>query len=847
LLCAGITLLALWPARHLQAGGSGLNTVVIVNQNSTNSVALGNYFCERRQVPPDNLLRITWPGVNTSWTGDQFQTNLLNPLLQMLANRQLTNQVDYVVLSMDIPYQVVYGTAYNSTTAALFYGLKSNQGLDLQLSTNSYAASEAIFAQAKPATASGPSFLAVMLTSTSLAQAKHLVDQGVAGDGSFPNQPVLLAKSSDSYRNIRFYEFDNATFNTRITGDYSVLRTNADSPWGQTNLFGYQTGLAYFGVSSNTFVPGAMADSLTSYGGLILGGNDQSNLLTFINAGAAGSYGTVAEPSPSPERFPNPQNYFYQARGFSLAECYYQSLNQPLLGLIVGEPLSAPFAQPGSGQWTGVASNAVLKGTAQLTVSFAASDTNHPLQQVDLFVDGKYVQTLTNLAPQAGNVLTLTLNGFPLTYTVPANATLASVAAGVGGALSDPLVTNTAQVAAAVYGDRIELHSLATNLPATSFGFTDGQASNWSRRFYRAVPLLSGTPQPVVTLSAPSATAGCALRISRGVAPYVLQASTDLKQWTPVVTNFAAGNLPTTTSSSAGNAGLLTTFVRASRSVFMDSPALGYESFGVGGGIGLGTWLQLNVTKTNGVAVTVAVTNQSSSATIMDLVQQFLGVINSTPPLQGSDGLLAQDVSAGWFGAANFNVYARSPGLQASLLRVQLTSSGDLTPTPGGLVALNGNLSDLQPRNHLQLSAGAASINLNLPLNTALLTDGFHNLAAVAYEGTHVRTQTRTTIPVQIQNSSLSATSSFLDLVDPAPAQRTYHLRVVANTNAVSAIRLFSTGGLTAKVLNQSATTFTINGSFLGPGLHPFYALIDPPVGPSYRTDTRWVRLVSGP
>jgi hypothetical protein len=43
---------------QVRAGGSGLNTVVIVNQLSTNSCELGNYYCERRGVPPENVLRI---------------------------------------------------------------------------------------------------------------------------------------------------------------------------------------------------------------------------------------------------------------------------------------------------------------------------------------------------------------------------------------------------------------------------------------------------------------------------------------------------------------------------------------------------------------------------------------------------------------------------------------------------------------------------------------------------------------------------------------------------------------------------------------------------------------------
>src|SRR5438105_4660168 len=140
-------------------GGSGLNVVVVVNQNSTNSVQLGNYYCEKRQVPPQNLLRISWPGNNISWTNSDFNSYLLNPLNAMIASRQLTNQIDYVVLCMDLPFHVFQGgtslmVGDNSITSALFYGFKTDLPA-VQLgnpsscnlptaSTNSYAASESV-------------------------------------------------------------------------------------------------------------------------------------------------------------------------------------------------------------------------------------------------------------------------------------------------------------------------------------------------------------------------------------------------------------------------------------------------------------------------------------------------------------------------------------------------------------------------------------------------------------------------------------------------------------------------------------------------------------------------------
>jgi len=982
-------------ASRAYAGGSGLNTIVIVNQLSSNSCEVANYFCERRQVPPENVLRINWPGGNTTWTSNDFQITLLNPLFAMLAARQLTNQADYVVLSMDLPFQTLNGTLPNGTTSVLFYGLKLDSGPGWQGITNSYSGSEQIFARAKPASASGYSFLSTMLTANTVAQAKALIDQGVASDGTFPAQTVMLAKSSDSTRNIRYKAFDNAVFNTRFGRNYSVQRTNSDSIWGQTNLLGFETGLANLSLSPKTFIPGAMADSLTSYGGLIFGPNGQVTALDFVGAGAAGSYGTVTEPSAVAAKFPDPQNYFYQSRGFSLAECYYQSIFQPYEGLIVGEPLAAPCQRPGSGQWLGVSSNALLSGTAQPSLQFTSPDGQHSLQQVDLFTDGKYWRTLTNLAPQAGNVLTVTLNGYPLNYTVPTNSTLATLATNLAAALNAPAYTNITKTAAFVHGDRIELHAASTNSAADPFFFTDTTAGG-SPRFYRAVylspptvPVLSALGrdssgafrlhvearaampcvlqastdlrnwQPLLTnlLGGPmdfvdpaaagypkrfyrvaasvpdnrprlsalgrTQTGGFKVRVQSPAAPFSLDASSDLVHWTSLVTNQTAGTLdledtafanfarrfyratarpqpaPTSTptvsevrslanglllrvdgatnayiiqvstdlihwsplstnlslgkaqlaaSAAKGAAQALSTSVTASRGVFLDSVANGTRSVSVNGIMSVGTWLQLTVTKTNGARVNVGVTNQIVTATILDLLNQFTNAINSSLALQGTDGLVAEDLAPGWFGASGFNLRVRGTGQDAAGIKVLLSApASSLVLNLTGEVALNQNFSDLQPRNQLYLTAGATNLALSFPLDTTALPDGYHQLTAVAYEGSHVRTQTRTTLPIRVQNSSLTATLTPLDVSGTASVQGTYHFQVAANTNNVTAIRLFSTGGQLDVVTSQPSATFTVNGTSLGVGLHPFYAVVETAAGLSYRTDTRFVRLTAGP
>jgi len=775
----GLALL-FFSAGELFAGGSGLNVVVVVNQNSTNSVQLGNYYCERRCVPPQNLLRINWTGGNTTWAQSDFDTNLLNPLVAMLSSRGLTNQVDYVVLSMDIPYQVTAADGINSTTAALFYGFKTDDctsdcpegipGCNLPAaSSNSYAFSEGIFRQTPPIAASSNSWLVTMITSSNLCQAQAIIDLGVASDGAFPTQTVWLAKTSDLARNVRYLEFDDAIFDARVAGDFSILRTNSDAPYGLTNLLGYQTGLMQFNIVSNAFVPGAIADSLTSYGGLLYeSSGGQTTLLAFMNAGACGSYGTVTEPCNWPQKFPSPQDYFYQARGFSLAECYYMSLANPYQGLIVGEPLAAPFARPPVGAWVNLPANSGLSGITNLTLQCTASTSNHPIQQVDFFLDGTWLQTLTNIPPAAGNQLYVAINGGTTNYLVPSNATIASIASG----LADVLQSKAQAVA---YGDRIGLQ------------FTD--------------------------------------------------------------INTPGAQIPVSVSTAIGSASGLTTFVAASRTNFLDSVAYGFCNFVITNAPQTNDYLQITITKTNGTEVTLSVTNPPGNTSTPGLIQLLISAINTNASLMAADGLVAEDfidytvyqnppVNGG-----EFNLYAQTAGWPASQIQVAFSGSADLVISPGGTQALNQNASDLQPRNHLYVTAGVTNLSFTFPLDTTALADGSHELTAVVYEGSHVRTQARVSQNVCVQNTPLSATFTTLAGAANTVLNFTLLFSVAANTNTISTIELFTTGGSAGVVSNLSSAMFTVAATNLGIGLHPFCAVVTRSDGKQYRTATEWIRL----
>lgn len=770
----------MFPVIHMaRAGGSGLNVIVVVNQNSTNSVQLGNDYCEARGVPPQNYLRITnWTGGSVNWYGSDFTNDLLNPLLAMVASRGLTHQAQLVVLSMDIPYRVVSGDAQNSTTSALFYGFKTNtapvSGIATcslpDYSSNSYAYSEMPFSQALPNTAATNAFLAIMLTDTNLAYAENTLARAVAADETQPTQTVWLAKTSDEARNVRFTEFDNSVFENQVIGNDSVTRITTDST-SFTNLSGLQTGLVNFSMPTNGFAPGAMADNLTSFGGYILESSGQTPVVAFTQAGAAGSYGTIVEPCNYTQKFPDPVDYFYQARGFSLAEAYYQSVLNPYQGLMIGEPLTAPFAHPGSAAWNSLTNGAMLSGQVTLTPAFTAAATNLPLAQADLFIDGTFFQTMTNLPPAAGNVVSATVNGFTASYTVATNDTLATIADGLAAALN--LESNATEVAAFPVGDRIELQSLALDTPGSNV----------------------------------TAGAGAAI----------------------------------------GSAPALTTGITAARAAFLDTVATGYQYVTVNNQPVVGDWLQYTFIKTNGTAVSLGVTNTVAGTTVGQLAQNLVNLINSTPALESNDGFWAGDFfDLGPYGAPSvqFFLYPRTAGWRAAQILATLNTSTNLQATPDGTNPLADNASDLRPRNHLYLRAGTASLAVNFPLNTTQLADGWHQLTAVAYEGTSVRTQTRVTRTVLVQNSGLTATFSSLPAGTNAALNQQLQFTVTASATNIARIELFGTGGSLGVLTNQSAGTFTVAATNLGPGLHPFYALVTSQLGNSYQTQTLSYRIV---
>ena len=179
----------------------------------------------------------------------------------------------------------------------------------------------------------------------SVSEALDTLRRSVAADGTRPTGTIFYMQrpDKDARTEARREGFASAVAALRSLGVRAEIQ-KATLPHGRHDVMGLMTGTAHFKwqFSSNTILPGAICENLTSLGGYLRPGRDQTPLTHLLRYGAAGSSGTVTEPYAIPEKFPHPFLHVHYARGCSLAEAFYQSVHGPYQLLIVGDPFCRP-------------------------------------------------------------------------------------------------------------------------------------------------------------------------------------------------------------------------------------------------------------------------------------------------------------------------------------------------------------------------------------------------------------------------------------------------------------------------------------------------------------------------
>lgn len=305
---------------------------VIVNDADQASVRIGQYYKKRRHIPEGNIIHVRFAPGGSIMSRAQFQR------IKDKLDRLTPRRVQAYALTWTQPFRV----ECMSITAAFAAGFD-----------------EGFCAKACEPTKPSPYFNsnsrrpyddyglrpAMMLAGRNFEDVKRLIDRGAASDQTFPHGTGYLVSTSDEARNVR------AVIYPEIVGQYmespfDIRLVKADFIQNRENVLFYFTGAAQVkGLDSIRFVPGAIADHLTSAGGVLFG-KAQMSALRWLDVGATGSYGTVAEPCNYTEKFPNPGIAISRyLNGETLIEAYWKSVAWPGQGVFVGEPLAAPFGK----------------------------------------------------------------------------------------------------------------------------------------------------------------------------------------------------------------------------------------------------------------------------------------------------------------------------------------------------------------------------------------------------------------------------------------------------------------------------------------------------------------------
>jgi uncharacterized protein (TIGR03790 family) len=319
-------------AYRLRAADLGL----IVNTADPYPEAVGALYARRRGLLPAQVLRLALP-VRPALTVEEF-----NGLRRAIAGR-FGARIQALVLAWSQPYAV----ACNSISGALALGFDAGLCRDT-CSRPARASPMFNAAGVRPWSELGmrPSML---LAARSVEEAAALIERGAAADATLgrrgaPPARALFLKTSDAVRGVRELLYPQPGL---VAGaGVEVVVAPAATLAAAERVVLVVTGSERVELAARPrWLPGALADHLTSFGGSLADPQGQTSALDWIASGATASHGTVSEPCNHRQKFPHPALLLMRyLQGATSLEAYWESVSWPQQSLFIGEPLAAPFA-----------------------------------------------------------------------------------------------------------------------------------------------------------------------------------------------------------------------------------------------------------------------------------------------------------------------------------------------------------------------------------------------------------------------------------------------------------------------------------------------------------------------
>jgi len=269
------------------------NIGVVVNEKDPLSVQIGEYYQVQRNIPADNMIFVEFEPGQEVFSQQEFSG------LRQHIYRQSSEEIQGYALTWAAPYRV----GCMSITSAIALGFD-----DKYCATGCEPTAPSPYFNndsSRPYEDYGirPT---MMLAATTFQEAKALIDRGVKADGTYPTQTGYLLQTSDANRSRRAEKF--ALIKQLFESRFRIEFLQQDAISNRDDVMFYFTGLrSVSNLNTLDFLPGAIADHLTSFGGQLTNGKSgQMSSLRWLEAGATGSYGTVVEPCNFKAKFPEP-------------------------------------------------------------------------------------------------------------------------------------------------------------------------------------------------------------------------------------------------------------------------------------------------------------------------------------------------------------------------------------------------------------------------------------------------------------------------------------------------------------------------------------------------------------
>ena len=327
--------------RH--SGLSAAQLGLIINIDDPYSVAIGEYYRQQRNIPATNILQVRLPRGVASIDRHQFAP------INAAIDTWLPEQVQVLAVAWTNPSRV----ECNSMTSALARGFMAAPCDADRSRTQGRNPTCGLIAPSpyydSSSTQPYTDFKmrpAMMLAAPTLAAGKALIDRGIAADDSQPRGSAYIMQTSDSTRSLRARLLRPQQLGRKISAAVDVKIVAQDQISDTRDaLFYFQGRTRVDEIDSNRFPAGAIADNLTSFGGMLTDpAGRQMSALDFIAGGATGTFGTVSEPCAQRLKFPDPAIVIaHYSAGETLIEAYWKSVQVTFQGLFVGEPLANPW------------------------------------------------------------------------------------------------------------------------------------------------------------------------------------------------------------------------------------------------------------------------------------------------------------------------------------------------------------------------------------------------------------------------------------------------------------------------------------------------------------------------